>query len=354
MKNTDNNEEVKQIKINNYNKKSFFKRIKYAIFKLENYGEFILERTRLSVTYFLKLILLVSIIITAVSTYNFNIIVTKGFNYIKNELPDFNYSEGNLEFAENKEAYDEELDFYTIINTKSELTDNIEEDLKNKVKDYELSLILLRDKIILTEYGQAVEYKYIDLEQQYGIEILNKQDLISILDSIGVFGINSTYFIASLLSIYIVNLITIVVDVLLVFAFGLIISKLCGVNMPSAKVLSISIYSLTLSILLSTIYSVIYSLTGFVIEYFDIMYLMVAYVYLIAAILIIKSDVIKQKMELQKIIEVQKQVKKEMEEQKQEENKKNDKEDDKKEKNKKDNKEEEDPILNREPDGSEI
>lgn len=353
MKNTDNNEEIKQIKINNFHKKSFFKRVKYAIFKLENYGEFILEETRVSVTYFFKLILLVSIIITAVSTYNFNMIITKGFNYIKNELPDFNYSEGNLVFAEIKEAYDEDLDFYTVINTKSEIKDNIEEDLKNKVKDYELSLILLKDKLVLTEYGQAVEYKYTDLEQQYDVNTFNKQDLISMLDSIGIFGINSTYFIASLLSIYLVNIITIFVDVLLVFASGLIISKLCGVNMPSSKVLSISIYSLTLSILLSTAYSVIYSLTGFVIEYFDIMYLMVAYVYIIAAIFIIKSDVIKQRMELQKIIEVQKQVKKEMEEKQQEEKTKKDKED-KKEKNKKDSEDEEDPIVNREPDGSEI
>lgn len=354
MKNTDNNEEIKEIKINNSHKKSFFKRVKDAIFKLENYGEFILEKTSVSITFFLKLMLLVSIIIAAVSTYNFNIIVTKGFSYIKNELPDFNYSEGKVDFSQYKEAYDEDLDFYTIINTKGKLNDNIEADLINKVKDYELSLILLQDKLILTEYGQAVEYKYVDLEQQYDINTLNKQDLVSMLDSIGVFGINSTYFIASLLSLYIVNAITIFVDVLLVFVFGLIISKLCGVNMPSSKVLSISIYAMTLSILLSTAYSVVYSLTGFVIEHFNIMYLMVAYVYLIAAILIIKSDVIKQKMELQKIIEVQKQVKKELEEKKQEEeNKKTDKEDDKKEKKKKDS-EEEDPIVNREPDGSEI
>lgn len=354
MKNTDNNEEIKEIKINNSHKKSFFKRVKDAIFKLENYGEFILEKTSVSVKYFFKLMLLVSIIITAVSTYNFNIIVTKGFNYIKNELPDFNYSEGKVEFSQDKEAYDEDLDFYTIINTKGNLNDNVEADLINKVKDYELSLVLLQDKVILIKYGQAVEYKYIDLEQQYNINTLNKEELVSILDSIVGFGIDSTYFIASLLSLYIVNIITIFVDVLLVFAFGLIISKLCGVNMPSSKVLSISIYALTLSILLSTAYSVFYSLTGFVIEYFDIMYLMVAYVYLIAAILIIKSDVIKQKMELQKIIEVQKQVKKELEEEKQEENKNSDKKEERKDKKKTDSEKEEDPIVNREPDGSEI
>ena len=355
MKNTENNEEVKKIKVNNSKNVGFLKRITNAIFKLENYGEFIVEKTRVAIFYFFKLMFLVSIIISAVSTYNFNTIVTKGFNYIKNELPEFNYSEGKVIFSEDTEAYDSDLDFYTIINTKSQISDSIEDELMDKVKDYTMSLILLQDKIILTEYGQAIEYNYTDLEANYNVDTLNKEELINMLDSIGIAGINITYFIASLLSVYIVNIITISVDVLLVFLFGLIISKLCGVHMPSSKVLSLSIYSLTLSILLSTAYSIVYSLTGFVIEYFDIMYLMVAYVYLIAAILIIKSDVIKQKMELQKIIEVQKQVKKELDDQRQEEgNKEDNKDSEKKKKEEQEDKKEDEPIINREPDGSEI
>ena len=104
-----------------------------------------------------------------------------------------------------------------------------------------------------------------------------------------------------------------------------------------------------ISIILSTIYSVVYSLTGFVIEYFDIMYLLVSYIYIIAAILIIKSDLIKQQMELQKIYKVEKEVKKELEEQRE------NKEKDEKEDEKKDKEETEDePMINREPDGSEI
>ena len=351
MKNTDSNEEIKKSKINNSKKIGFFKRIKNAVFKLENYGEFILEKTNVSVGYFLKLMFLVSIIIAAVSTYNFNVIVTKGVNYVKNELPEFRYSNGKVIFEEDKEAYDQELDFYTIINTKTEISDSVEKELANKVKDHAISLILLQDKVILSEYGQIIEYKYTDLETQYDVEVFGRDELIESIDSVGIFGINVTYFIASLLSMYLVNTMTILVDVLLVFAFGLIIARLCGVHMPSSKVFVISVYSLTLSILLSTMYSVVYSITGFVIEYFDIMYLMVAYVYLIAAILIIKSDVIKQKMELQKISEEEKKVKKELEEQREEGKEEKTKEDkeDKKEENA-----DEDPLVNREPDGSEI
>ena len=81
------------------------------------------------------------------------------------------------------------------------------------------------------------------------------------------------------------------------------------------------------------------------------MYLLIAYVYIIAAILMIKYDLIKQNQELQKIIEVQKQVKKEIEE----ENKRDEKPEKKEEKKKKEEPEEE-PVINEEnePDGSEI
>ena len=50
---------------------------------------------------------------------------------------------------------------YNLQNVK-DYTDGKE--LTNKVKDYEMSLILLQDKVILTEYGQAIEYKYTDFE----------------------------------------------------------------------------------------------------------------------------------------------------------------------------------------------
>ena len=84
------------------------------------------------------------------------------------------------------------------------------------------------------------------------------------------------------------------------------------------------------------------------------MYLLISYVYIVAAIMMIKTDLIKQREELIKIEEVRKEVCEELEE----ENNR-DKEKDKKEE--KDNKEEENkgveerkPEINPEPDGSEI
>lgn len=59
---------------------------------------------------------------------------------------------------------------------------------------------------------------------------------------------------------------------------------------------------------------VINILTGYTIKYFDILYMTIASIYVIAAILIIRSDIIKQQIELSKIMQEQEKVRLEIEE----------------------------------------
>ena len=358
MKSEENkNEEVDNIKINPQKKLNFFKRIFISVFKVEKYGEFILEKTKVSIKYFFKLMLLVSVVVALVTTIKTHTIVTKGFNYLKNEMPDFTLSNGVINFEQDTTGYDKDLDFYVLYHTKSAVTDENINDIEKDIKNYSSAIVYLNDRIVYYNGQNYSYFKYEDLIKEYNLDISNKQDLIDITNRVGPATVDTVYFIASLLSMYIVNIITTIFDIILVFCFGIITARLCGVNMPLSKTLSLSIYSLTLSILLSLAYTVVYTFTDFYIQYFDIMYILVAYVYLIASILIIKSDVIKQKLELQKIVEVQKEVKKQIEEEKEreekekKENKKNKEEEGKKEK---ENKDEEDPIPNIEPDGSEI
>lgn len=258
-----------------------------------------------------------------------------------------------VKFTNSVEGYDKDIDLYSIINTDSEISDGVKDSYKEKVKDYSHAIIFLQDKILILENGQFLEYSYSQIENSYNVDIKNKEDLIQVLDTIGMSGINVTYFVVATLSLYIANIITYISDILMICIFGYLTGKIVGLPLNIGKTLILSIYSLTLSILLSTIYSVVYSLTGFVIEYFNIMYLLIAYIYIVAAILIIKSDLIKQHMELQKIYKVEAQVKKELEEQRE---KDKDEEDKKEEKKKEKDKKEEDnePVINREPDGSEI
>lgn len=350
--------ESKEIKFTDANKSKqigFFMRLKRSIFNVEKYGEFILEKTSVSIKYFLILILLVSLVLASVSTYHFGKIVNKAYSYLVSELPDFTYENGKVSFANYAEGYDKDIDLYNIINTETEMTDGVKENYKNKVKDYSYAIIFLQDEIIVQEAGEFTEISYNQINDMYDLNIKNKEDLVQLIDNIGVAGIDITYFIAIALSLYIVNVITYISDILMLSIFGYLTTRIVGIPLNFLKTLVLSIYAITLSIILSTAYSVVFSLTGFVIQYFNIMYLLIAYIYLVAAILIIKSDLIKQQMELQKIYKVEAEVKKELQEQKdkEEEEDREKKEEEKKKKKEKD-KEEQEPVINREPDGSEI
>ena len=112
-------------------------------------------------------------------------------------------------------------------------------------------------------------------------------------------------------------------------------------KMRYVAILNISIYALTLSTLLNILYLLINVFVNFNIEYFSVMYVTIALIYLLAVIFIIKSELIKKQVELMKIMETEQIVKKEIkteEEKKEEPNEKKDNDTDKKEKKEKEEK----------------
>ena len=81
-------------------------------------------------------------------------------------------------------------------------------------------------------------------------------------------------------------------------------------------IVNIAIYALTLPILLNAIYITVNIFTKFEIQYFQIMYNAISYIYVVTAILMIKSEMIKQGQELSKLEEEQKKVKEDIEKEK--------------------------------------
>ena len=106
-------------------------------------------------------------------------------------------------------------------------------------------------------------------------------------------------FVSSFISFWV----AIFLDVFTLSVFGLFTCLTAKIKMNYKAVFNMSIYAITLSLILRTIYVVVTLLTSFEIKYFDVMYIAVAYITLAAAIFLIKSDVIKQHLELMKIIE---------------------------------------------------
>lgn len=335
----------------------FLKRLKIAIFKLEDYGFFLGEKFKVALKYFLLLMLLISMVVSAVDTYTISKMLNKGKIYLENEFPEFTYEDGSLKLDEKIDAYDHEYEFKLLVDTTENLSDEEIKNYKTQTYNHPYGIILLKDKFVYIANGVEAEYSYEEFLNSSALEIKNKEDLISVIFETATPAVLTTFFAVDLLTVYIANTITTFADVIVIALFGLIAARFCGLKFKAAPMFSIAIYSLSLSLVLTAIYSVVYGLTGFVINYFNVMYLLIAYVYIIAAILMIKYDLIKQHFELEKILEVQKQVHKEMEEEEKEKEEKEDKKEDSKEEKKEEEKDSDGAELkenNREPDGSEI
>ena len=72
-----------------------------------------------------------------------------------------------------------------------------------------------------------------------------------------------------------------------------------------------ALHALTLPTILNLIYIIVNLYTGFNIEYFQVMYSAISYVYIITGILMIKADFIKKQLELNKILEEQQKIREE-------------------------------------------
>ena len=338
----------------------FFKRFKKAVFELEDYGFFLGEKLTVAFKYFFTLIFVISLIFSVAVTNKAVNIVNKVYSYLVNELPDFEFKDNKLTAKENICAYDEEYEFTFLIDTTESLTESEIKNYKDKVYSQGGNgLIFLKDKLVLisdsaedtTQYSEYFTGQNILETEENGEEIVyNKEKLIGLIDEIGINKIIGSIFLIVFVNIYILNVIVILRDVCVIGIFGWFAARLCGVNIKINPMLAISIYGLSLSIVLDLIMDIIYISTGFVAEYFSVIYLLIAYVYIIAAIFMVKYDLIKHTEELKKILEVQKQIEKDLANEK-----KNQEQEELEEKEEiSEDKEEEKTEENRDPDGSEI
>lgn len=384
----------------------FFKRLKIAIFNVEDYKIFVKEKLSKAVKYAAILIVIITLIMSVVTTYTVRQKLDKIVSFVKNDFPDFQYENGTLSIskenenpantvnAENAttsenqentanaestqnnadlnffEAYDKENDARLIVDTSDNLSEEKINEYKEKAKESTYSLILLKDKAIYSIFAvndessffsenkiDLTDVKYTDIMGSFGIDELTKTELFDkYFNDDGIMKITIVIFDYAIITLFMENILTVLEDALIIAIFGWIASKICKVNLSFSNNCSLAIYSVTLSLILSIIYAIVNTFTGFEIKYFSLMYMIIAYIYIIAAIMIIKSDpTIKNMQEIpvnepkdeEKAIEVEKV------EEKKKENKEKNKEDDKKEKSKdeKEKKKESDKKLGIPPEG---
>lgn len=303
----------------------FYKRVIISIKDFEKYQNFATENITVAIKYILKLMAIFVIIIATSFTYKFSETINNVTEYFKNDLPDLKFEDNILKVESETPIIienPEEVLGIVIIDTNEISQEKIDEYSK-KISLYDNGIVFLKDKLILKNMVTTIlnTYSYSDLASNYGIPNFTKQEAINYIDDeINQYTIYTYIFVIIFIYLFILYVLTALINALVLSVLGYLTSRIVGLRLKFVAVYNMSIYALTLSTILNAIYVVVNMLTGFTIEYFNIMYTAISYIYIVTAILLIKSDIIKKQVELMKIIDEQQKVKQELNKNKKEEN----------------------------------
>lgn len=344
--------------MNKEKEESFFKKLIMSIKNFEKYPELASKKWGIVLSYFLKLLLLFVILTSFATTYQIAKKIQNGLDYIKNEIPEFAFEDGILTLEAEEPMIKKNKDnlIDTIIIDTSELEEQTLEDYKEALQQAENGVLLIKDKVFIkTQVTKGmIEYSYSSIFTMYQMQDLNKQELLQYFSGTNLVLIDIGIFIMLSIYLFLIYITSIWIDILLLAAFGYITALLMKLRLRFSAMCKIAIYSLTLPILLNAVAILLETFTGFTIKYFEIMYIGISYIYIITAILMIKSDIMKNQKELAKIIEEQEKIRQELdrkreEEERQKEEKEREKE--KEQQRKKEKKENEEKNNGNEPQG---
>ena len=318
-------------------KENFFKRLKNAVTNFDKYREYSDEKLSVSMKYILKLILIFSIIITIALVIKINRETNKILRSFKENAPEFKIENNNLITQEGNNHFiigDSSNSFGLIIDSEKENLSEVEEANNYKV----FIMAMLKDKIVLRNYLNIENrITYEELGENYEISNLDKQSILSYVTNKNILMGIASFAITSIIFLFISYLIEILLDIVFLSLVGFIFSKIIGINFKYKQVFNMSVYAITLSVILYMIYIVVNILTGFVVKYFEVAYNAIAYIYIMTAMMMIKSDLTKEKIMVGKIIQEQKKVR-----EKNNTEEENKEKEDKKEKKQKEKKKEKD------------
>lgn len=358
-----NNKKTKNEEI--FSEKNFFKKVWYSIIKIEKYPDMAAQGLGKAINYLCKIVAILAVVLSLGMIYQTHQLVREGVDYLQNKFPEFSYKDNVLNVNSEEMINIEDKNSVlgeVIIDTETEDNQEINKYI-NRLEDIGSGIIVLKDKVILKNSAIAgtINYEYSQIFGQMGITEFSKQDVINYANSSQVFTLYISIFLTIFIYSFVMYLLTTVSNVIILSLFGYIATWLARIRMRYVAIFNMSVYSITLSVLLNTLYIAVNIFVSFYMEYFQVMYIAVAAIYLVAAIFILKSEFIKKQQELTKIAEAQEIVRRELEQQKEEqerqkeqEKKEENKEAGKKEKreNKERKKKTKDDGVGKEPEGS--
>lgn len=325
----------------------FFKKLWYSIVKIEKYPNMAAQGLGKAISYMAKIVAILAVVLCLGMVYQANGMVKEGIEYLQNEFPEFSYKDGILNVESEERIVISEEDSVTgrtIIDTKTE-DEQVINGYINEVTEAGDGVIVLKDRVIVKSSAVAgtISYDYKQTFEPMGLTEFNKENVIEYASGSQIASLYVSIFLTIFVYAFLMYFLTTLSNAIILSLFGYITTLLARIKMRFVAIFNMSAYALTLSTILNMIYIGINIFVPFNMEYFQVMYIAVAAIYIVAAILILKTEFIKQQFELMKIAEAEEIVKKEMQEKENQERENKEKEErkkkDKEEENKKTGKE---------------
>ena len=184
--NANNNEEV--------NKKiGFFKKLWYSITKIEKYPEMAADGFGKAISYVIKLVIILSIVLCIWLVIEAYGVLKDGLNYLQNEFPEFSYKDGILTVESDEPIIIDGENSpvgKVIVDTKTDSQEQINQ-YENSIGEENGGIIILKDKVLIKNMSVAntIEYKYDQTFKNMNITEFDKQTIIGYCNGIQMYDI---------------------------------------------------------------------------------------------------------------------------------------------------------------------
>lgn len=227
---------------------NFFKKFYYSLFKIDKYGELSNEGVKKGIKYIIDILIVLSIIYSAIIVTQTQKSLNKLRNYISENLPSDLVVKDNILLTEHEErvVLDNEL---ILINFGGQIVIDVKteyEDIIHEYKQTEKPTILLTTNYFTTidQNGNVTEIEYNDIIKKYlgeNVKKIDKEELLYLFDNYS----SGYYFAAYMISYAIANSILIFIYTLIISIGIFIFCKIKKVKIKFLEIYSMGLYSLT-------------------------------------------------------------------------------------------------------------
>lgn len=250
-------------------KLGFFQNIFYSIAGFNNYRYFIRQRTGKAVVYLLLLTLILGVASLIPVVYNYNNVVNEMITNFDKSVPGFTFENGKLDVQGEMPIIINDGASTMIIDTSGKTDESV-------LDNYDTAILVTSDKMIQKNY---VRKQVTDFSMLQGFT-MNKDSVKKLLPLLK--------WVASLIMIFgtIFFICIKFLSALIIGLIGMIINSAKSTHLRFADIFKLSVYSMTLPLLLGTLLDMI----PYNIPLLWLVFYIIASVYLWGAINVIKKD----------------------------------------------------------------